>query len=234
MVLDVHAAGCPDDARPCANVRLEFPLLHGDTPLARAERAWVEEHLGATDRASAEAFAAAYLEKWELSLGAGSGVAASEWFLERTVVRIDALPSVVVLALSEFSYEGGAHPMSRARHQAFLVGTGTPIGQDWWFRGASGDALREALGARFREDVALREDAGALAETVGWEAAPLDNFIPGPEGITFHFDPYEIAPYAVGPIRVLLPWSDLESLLSGRALDLLGNGETTGAARAAR
>jgi hypothetical protein len=45
---------------------------------------------------------------------------------------------------------------------------------------------------------------------------PSENFFLNPQGIGFHWDPYEIAPYVVGPVEVIIPYGDMEDLFSPR------------------
>jgi hypothetical protein len=33
------------------------------------------------------------------------------------------------------------------------------------------------------------------------------------EGLVFHWDPYEIAPYSFGPVEVIIPYDELEEIL---------------------
>jgi hypothetical protein len=47
------------------------------------------------------------------------------------------------------------------------------------------------------------------------------NFFLGPEGVGFHWDPYEIAPYAVGPVEVVVPYNQLQGLLTPKGISLL-------------
>ncbi len=42
---------------------------------------------------------------------------------------------------------------------------------------------------------------------------PSENFILGDETITFVYNPYEIAPYAMGSTELIIPFSDIEKLL---------------------
>ena len=43
---------------------------------------------------------------------------------------------------------------------------------------------------------------------------PAENFILGDETITFVYNPYEIAPYALGSTELTLPYSQLSKILN--------------------
>ena len=43
---------------------------------------------------------------------------------------------------------------------------------------------------------------------------PIDNFYLSSEGITFYYNIYDIAPFAMGPTEVMVPYSQLKPWLS--------------------
>ena len=45
------------------------------------------------------------------------------------------------------------------------------------------------------------------------EIEPNDNFLLDNKGLTWIYDPYEIAPYAYGAVSVSLPWSKLVDMI---------------------
>jgi hypothetical protein len=47
-------------------------------------------------------------------------------------------------------------------------------------------------------------------------------FFPGPGGLTFHWNPYDITPYSEGHIETLVPWEKLEPLLSEYGREIAG------------
>ena len=67
----------------------------------------------------------------------------------------------------------------------------------------------------YAEDYAEEADAAGVEMDDFFFSAPYPNgnFSVGKEGITWYFNPYDIAPYALGVIDVTLSWSQLESLL---------------------
>jgi hypothetical protein len=48
----------------------------------------------------------------------------------------------------------------------------------------------------------------------------MKNYYPAKDGLCFAWSPYDVAPYAVGPVDVVIPWKEAESLLNskGKAL----------------
>lgn len=45
------------------------------------------------------------------------------------------------------------------------------------------------------------------------DIAPNDNFAFTPEGLRYCFNPYEVAPYAIGQVHILVPYAELQELV---------------------
>ncbi len=117
---------------------------------------------------------------------------------------------VLSLAMSGYSYTGGAHPNFILAAASFDVASGrrielTDIVTDL-------DAL-----AKIAEEFYRREKAVAFEE--GFDFDPDWPFVlPSAsaltaEGIYMAYMPYEVAPYAVGSAEFVIPFSDIEDLL---------------------
>ena len=46
------------------------------------------------------------------------------------------------------------------------------------------------------------------------DLTPTENFYLGKEGITFHYNVYDIAPYVMGAIEITLPYEMMQHLLN--------------------
>jgi hypothetical protein len=131
-------------------------------------------------------------------------------------------PDIVVISRSRDYYLGGAHGM---QEKAYFVIT---------LRGPKqlklADILRDGAGPelRARMEDALRGSRGLgrgepLSEGGFFEdsAEIPDNFFLTREGLGFRWDPYEIAPYSMGPVEVTLPYETIKPLLSAGELGSL-------------
>jgi hypothetical protein len=139
--------------------------------------------------------------------------------------RIEPLPSpergspgasLLLFARIREYYEGGAHGMREARFFVIDPERGRLLRLEDLAGGENPGALRELAGAALRRSSGLGPgapltEAGFFEEELGELPA---NFFPSPEGLVLHWDPYEIAPYALGPVRLLIPWGELGDLLS--------------------
>lgn len=107
-------------------------------------------------------------------------------------------------------YTGGAHGMYGIINNVFDLTTGELVTeQDLFAAGYKegvADLLKQSLAAYLAENEA-EEDM------VFGQPEPYDNFAVSEEGITWTYNPYEIAPYAMGAIELTVSWSDLKPYL---------------------
>jgi hypothetical protein len=141
--------------------------------------------------------------------------ATAAWNVEISATAITSTPTVATIDITEFAYTGGAHPNSRRRLVSFDVESGRLLGVD----DLTGDieALTALAERHLRADRGLDPDgdleaAGFWFPEGGGFALP-DNFGIAVEGIVFHWDPYEIAPYSMGPIDVTVPADELAAII---------------------
>jgi hypothetical protein len=113
------------------------------------------------------------------------------------------------------AFTGGAHGMS---YKTFSVVDRKDLRVLSWeelFTDPQGPELRPLILAGLREYTGLNEKA-PLSSGIYFEDEPAmtANFFLSREGLGFHWNPYEIAPYSEGHIEVIIPWEKLEPLLS--------------------
>jgi hypothetical protein len=144
-----------------------------------------------------------------------------EWFYGETH-QVRSNPPLMVVDRSKDYFTGGAHGM---REQEYFV-----IDSEEKQRLLLEDLILESAKAPLK---ALVEDAlrdysklspGAPLSTGNYfddSVEVPENFFLNPEGIGFHWNPYEIAPYAVGPIEVVVPYERLQGLLTPKGISLL-------------
>lgn len=121
------------------------------------------------------------------------------------------------------AFTGGAHGMSQ---KTFYVVDRKELRTLSWeelFTDPKSPELRRLILAGLRKRSGLDEKA-ALSSGIYLEDEPAmtDNFFLTPEGLAFHWNPYEIAPYSEGHIEVIIPWEKLKDLLSGPGREIGG------------
>ena len=216
-----ESRGCARSGQPCAEVLLRWPEFSDSrqAPAVAPVQAWIhaqlERHSMTGESAgSAEAAARAFIESFERQR-VDAPEFAQDWFEHRRIQVIHQDPQVVSLALDIASYTGGAHPMSARRLASFDHSTGERLNLDAVVRPAAVGLLTDLVTRSVRVGQGIPPerdlaDAGFLVEDN--RIAPTDNFAVTATGWRMHYDPYEIAPYAMGPIEVELSFDDIENI----------------------
>jgi len=111
-------------------------------------------------------------------------------------------PALVSLQATDWGNSGGAHgeQYSETRQYRIQGATMTPLGLDAFvdMRTACRTALSDAIVA------ALKAKGMSGADEAGLDARRAVKFTPTPNGIAFHYDPYEAGPYAQGEPTVFV------------------------------
>lgn len=211
--------GCTPDQEGCTYVRFEYPALdlphpEGDRVVGRWMGAMLAEPPGGGPVAVqsleevAEAFFTDYAELRD------DRPEAPPWTVERSIEVLHRSERVLSLAFTEYAYTGGAHPNERVRLVSFAPADGAMLGLPELVRPDARERLR-VLGERaFREARGLAPDDD-LAEAGFWFEGRFhlpDNLAVVPEGLRFRFDPYEVAPYVLGPSDFVIPREALAPL----------------------
>lgn len=123
---------------------------------------------------------------------------------------------IEVYLIKENFYEGGAHGISQTIVMNFDDSTGKVInindvfvpGYENTLNGLLLDALLKKTDTKNVDG--LKSKGYLVSEDI---YAP-ENFIIADDGITFVYNPYEIAPYSAGKIEIKLDYSDLSKILN--------------------
>lgn len=200
----------------------EFTAAPGGRAAVDSLNRWVESRLvaaAATDSTPAdlEALAARMIANYQ-ELRRDIGGPAAAWFYENEVrVTWDSLGLVSLVSTAD-SYTGGAHGSAVRLHGVLDTRTGRRLALDDLFEPVARESLRALGEAAFR--AARRLPPGAPLDREGFwfpsgRFALTPNFGIEPGGVVFHYNSYEIAPYAMGPTTLRLPWEPLAGLLRG-------------------
>lgn len=116
---------------------------------------------------------------------------------------------LVSYACNVSTYMGGAHPTSYSFYYSFDLATGKRIKEQDVFAlndenvQALTTLLRDALENQIATDTLMSESD---KETILWDEVGLNgNFRLGETSLTYHFNAYDVAPYAYGPIDIEIP-----------------------------
>jgi len=130
---------------------------------------------------------------------------------------------IVGIELDDYAYLGGAHPNGMTIYLVYDTEYGTRLGLDHILQPESFTALESlALASLYAKyDIPTGgslSDAGFFVD----DANPFlltENFMVDGNGMSFTFNPYEIAPYVMGPISINLAWAEVEHLIQPEFLE---------------
>ena len=125
------------------------------------------------------------------------------------------IPSLWSYAMDVYEYTGGAHGNRYLLIQNYNLMTGDAVNEQDLFIDDYYEQLKtlllEALIAQ-TDEAETRKDLRRLGYSVA-DVVPNENFYVTDEGITYVYNPYEIAPYAMGCIQISLSWDSIRHLL---------------------
>lgn len=109
-----------------------------------------------------------------------------------------------------YTYSGGAHGMSVENSVNLDVRTGKTVTEEDFFVPAYKDELASLLTSHLSDAMPDEESYDALFIK---DIEPNDNFFVTEEALTYIYGQYEIGPYALGIIKVSIPWEELGDLV---------------------
>ncbi|MCI6213705.1 DUF3298 and DUF4163 domain-containing protein [Bacteroides heparinolyticus] len=122
---------------------------------------------------------------------------------------------LLVYRIDYNEYTGGAHGIYMATFLNMDLHTLSPVRLDDLFANDYKEALTDLLWNQLMADnkVKTRQELEDIGYATTGELAPTENFYLTPQGITFYYNVYDIAPYVMGPIEITLPYEIMQHLL---------------------
>lgn len=201
--------------------------------LRRIVNEWINERLGGTcfitDTQNTSSILLHYQKSWMDSTRTWvnelpHGLSACIRELEFQIIAQNK--KYITLSLSSYLYEGGAHGSTIIGQQTFRIEDGRELGWDSMFNMEKKHKVRELI-----KDGLMRYFAVKSGESLkDYLLIPEQEYkIPFPvtppvlldDGVMFIYQQYEIAPYAFGLPRTVVPYSEIRPLLSTTVLELL-------------
>lgn len=126
------------------------------------------------------------------------------------------IKNLLVYRIDYNEYTGGAHGIYMSSFLNMDLRTLSPVRLDDLFASDYKEALTDLLWNQLMADnkVATRQELEDLGYATTGELEPTENFYLDPEGITFYYNVYDIAPYVMGPVKITLPYEAMQHLLS--------------------
>lgn len=118
-------------------------------------------------------------------------------------------PDTLTIAHYFYTYTGGAHGMHGTRYIVLDLKQNKQLKLDDIISKEGRSALPQLLARCFRKTYGLKPTdpltAGGLFKNI---IQPNDNFYITQKGIGFHYQPYEIGPYALGDVELFIPFTE--------------------------
>lgn len=119
-------------------------------------------------------------------------------------------PEVLNYTVNEYIYMGGAHGMNTEKNLVLDIRTGVPVSLEDIFAGNWKDVLPDLLMEYVPQAF---EDPAYTDYLLTSEIMPVENFSMSDKGVTFIYNPYEIAVGAAGIVRITIPWDRLAAIV---------------------
>lgn len=122
---------------------------------------------------------------------------------------------LVSVKISQYDFSGGANGATSIRSANYDLKHNTPVTVHQLFADGSEDKVDELLLATLMKSFGV-DSPDALADKGVYfyeEAKMGEYFYLTSEGVTFYFNPYDIAAHFVGPIELTLPYADIAGCL---------------------
>ncbi|TDI44575.1 MAG: DUF3298 domain-containing protein [Acidobacteria bacterium] len=215
--------GCTAGAEGCTYLRLDFPMITDNADgvavdaITDAVHGFITEPLqpggsGHTAQELIDEFFASYAELRRRVANYGL-----PWFVERKAFVVNNAPDILCLSFASRSFMGGAHGNATITFENFNPRTGERVELADLFVNGYETKLLPLAEARFREVRVIEEgmtlaEAGFSFSENGTFTLP-DNFAVEKDGLTFYYNAYEVAPYALGATELTLSYEELDGLL---------------------
>ncbi|MEX1212672.1 MAG: DUF3298 domain-containing protein [Balneolaceae bacterium] len=216
---------CMLDEEPCVELFFHYPVFHDLGEWTDSLTHWTEtqlvDHPTRQLHREIEGLAYEWFDDWEQFHDEIDDYRVP-WRLERAVEVVYENDELVTLHSSEFSFAGGAHPNQYDYFQSFTKESGRRIGlKDLTPDRTSWKRLVDLAEEHFRYTFELLEEddldqAGFFFDDGRFHLT--ENIAFTPYGLLIHFNSYEVAPYAIGPISIELSYEELEHLIKSRWL----------------
>ncbi|MDR2485239.1 MAG: RsiV family protein [Treponema sp.] len=137
------------------------------------------------------------------------------WGYRETISTEFPATRIMVISRTKEYYLGGAHGMGEKQYFVINTERKKRLLLEDIVKAGSRSRIQRYIEEELRIFSEIAPDAplsvGGFFED---QAEPPANFFLTADGLGFHWDPYEIAPYVMGPIEVLIPYKRIRGMLT--------------------
>jgi hypothetical protein len=139
------------------------------------------------------------------------GAASFNWEKQKAVRIQYNEKQILCMEFYDYGFTGGAHGLSLSKFVVVSLDDGHRIHLDEVFREEYRNDLIDILNTQVRKQYEIPENKD-LRDNGFWVEflEPSENFYVNKDGIGFYYNQYEVAPFAMGPVDVFVPYRKLQ------------------------
>lgn len=214
---------CQNNTTSCARLQVSYPqVLAAANPAAvPVINAFIQEQLleysdpDGKQPSDFPTFAKLFIADYD-SIPDNQG----NWELERRMEVVFSNDYIATLRLSESGYTGGAHPFSGLQYFIIDLFSGKPLTLNDLLAPDYPAVLNTAGEQAFRQERRLAENMPLDAAGFWFPNNVFQlntNVGVTRKGLVFNFNPYEVAPYAMGATEFSIPFSAIASVIPAQS-----------------
>lgn len=142
-----------------------------------------------------------------------------DWYTEEYIDLFSKTPATYTLSSMSTGYSGGAHGYHAVEFNNYSIKTQQKVKLSDLFISDSNQTLHTIAQKHYRQLHNLKENQSLLDD--GWfddKFVLAQNFAITPRGLLFHYNSYEIKPYAAGHTKFILPYSKIKSIIHPKGI----------------
>ena len=217
---DSLVVACSNSPEACfeMSLKVEFPVKGADTTvLKNVQRTlmtdlFTEKYTDVLPENLLDAYITACYQEYNLTQIDIEGIPVLYHYQELlTAVPLYSSDKLLTYEASRYMFSGGAHGLGTTMCWVFDLSTGNQLTESDIFIENYNDSLIAILTQLLEADAAKRN----LTLEDFWlpQLIPNGNFAVTEDGVFYQFNPYDIAPYAFGSTRLLIPKKSVLPLL---------------------
>jgi len=146
-------------------------------------------------------------------------------FMRSSEISMDT-KDVITVAISDYSYIGGAHGMHGTGYRNIDKRSGTLIKEDLFFKPGYADKLAVLIQNEIERRNNIKpeneDESIPLLEDVK-DVKPNGNFYFAKDGLIYVYNIYEISPYSQGIVEITIPYEQITPLVNDQYMQIIDN-----------
>lgn len=204
--------GCNPDSGYCTYIRYRYPIFSQNEPLNKLTLSllspWDVESRSNTNQKDAGSLCADFKGEYESFILETGNIFKETWYFDQDVCISAQKGQILCMNVWTEEFSGGAHGMLTRDLMWVDMTSNSSISTDSLFQNQRDSSLLQLIEQEFRALVAI--DAQTPWEEAGFSFKNETFQLPSTigltdQGVVFYYSKYEVAPYAMGDIEIIIP-----------------------------